>query len=132
MNEVSLTHKVSDNSLTCMNVEKSGQFIAVGDSDGVITLLSLCDGLVQMQPNEKNHIGLMFEREAKREKNLEQIKKLSGQGKKEGQQKVGISIDPVECQSREKAFFNEVGLTGDDYGTALGKVTDGGSASPAS
>jgi len=132
MNEVSLTHKVSDNALTCTSVEKGGQFVACGDSDGVITLLSLCDALTHMQPNEKNHIGLMFERESKREKNLEQIKKLAGQGKKEGQQSAGITIDPVECQAREKAFFNEVGLIGDEYGTALGKIPNDGGAAPAS
>jgi len=124
MNEVSLTHKVSDYSLTCTSIERGGQLIAVGDSDGCITLLSVCDGLVHMQPNEKNHIGLMFEREAKREKNLEQIKKLSGQGKKDGPPQTGITIDPVECQAREKAFFNEVGLTGEEYGTALGKMAN--------
>jgi len=69
MNEVSLSQKVSDNALTSLSVQSGGQLAAVGDSDGVITLLQLCDGLVQPQPNEKVLIGQMFDREAKRERN---------------------------------------------------------------
>ena len=34
-----------------------GGLAAVGDADGVITLLQLCDGLVHMGSNEKNIIG---------------------------------------------------------------------------
>lgn len=130
MNEPSLTHKVSDHSLTCISVEKGGQFMAVGDADGVITLINVCDGLYQMQPNEKNHIASMFDRESKREKNLEQIKKLAGQGKRDDQGRANIKIDPTECAAREKAFFSEVGLNGDEYGTALGKASMEESAPP--
>jgi len=125
MNEVSLSQKVSDNALTSLSVQAGGQLAAVGDSDGVITLLSLCDGLVQPQPNEKVLIGQMFDREAKRERNLEQIKKQAGQGKKDGEAKgpggAGVTIDAAEAQAREKSFFAEVGMTGDDLGTAVGR-----------
>merc|ERR1712137_1541520 len=125
MNEVSLTHRVSDSALTSLSVQAGGQLAAVGDSDGVITLLQLCDGLVQPQPNEKVLIGQMFDREAKRERNLEQIKKQAGQGKKDGDAKgaggAGVTIDAAEAQAREKAFFAEVGMTGDDLGTAVGR-----------
>jgi len=78
MNEVSLSQKVSDSALTSLSVQAGGSLAAVGDSDGVITLLQLCDGLVQMGPNEKNIIGHMFDRETKREKSLELIKKQGG------------------------------------------------------
>merc|ERR1712232_400320 len=124
MNELSLSQKVSDNALTSLSVQGAGQFAAVGDSDGVITLLHLCDGLVQPQPNEKVLIGQMFDREAKRERNLETIKKQAGQGKKDGEKATGgagVSIDAAEAQAREKAFFAEVGMTGDDLGTAVGR-----------
>merc|ERR1740138_2063528 len=81
MNEVSLSQKVSDSALTSLSVQAGGSLAAVGDADGVITLLQLCDGLVQPMPNEKNILGQMFEREQKREKNLEQIKR-QGQGQR--------------------------------------------------
>jgi len=122
MNEVSLSQKVSDFALTSMTVQSQGQFTAVGDADGAITLLQLCDGLYQPASNEKNLIGQMFERETKRERNLEQIKKQAGLGKKEGQPNVGrasISIDQTEYQAREKAFFAEVHITGEETSTPL-------------
>ena len=56
-----------------------GSLIAIGDSGGVVTLTQLCDGLVNPQPNEKNLIGQMFDRETRREKNLEAIKKAQKQ-----------------------------------------------------
>jgi len=122
MNEVSLSHKVSDHALTSLSVQAQGQLIAVGDADGVITLLELCDGLRDMQPGEKNLVTQMFDRETKRERNLEQIKKLAGQARsKDGAGGQGsVSIDADQAQAREKAFFAEVGISGED-GTQLAK-----------
>jgi len=121
MNEVSLTTKVSDAALTAVSIPSSGNLMAVGDSDGVISLMQLCDSLVQAAPNEKNIVGQMFERETKREKNLEAIKKMGGAAKKQdGAGGVAnIAVDEKEYASREKAFFQEVGMTGDDLGTTL-------------
>merc|ERR1712151_797897 len=68
MNEVSLTHKVSDYALTSISMQAGGDLAAVGDSSGVITLLSLCDSLTNMARGEKAFITQMFERETKREK----------------------------------------------------------------
>merc|ERR1719220_2733201 len=114
MNEVSLSQKVSDCSLTSLSMQASGSLLAVGDSEGVISLMELCDGLVQPGPNEKNLIGQMFERETKREKNLEQIKKMAGGKKHDDSDKVAVAIDQAEYLAREKSFFAEVGMTGDD------------------
>jgi dynein intermediate chain 2 len=126
MNEVSLSQKVSDASLTSISVQSQGQLMAVGDSEGAITLLSLCESLVKPGPNEKNVIGAMFERETKREKNLEAIKKQAS-GKKKAEDETGADkghvIDEAEFRAREKAFFNEVGMTGDDQGTSLHGAT---------
>jgi dynein intermediate chain 2 len=122
MNEVSLTQKVSDAALTSISIQNQGSLMAVGDADGCITLMQLCDSLVNMAPNEKNMIGQMFDRETKREKNLEAIKKLGGAAKKQGEGgggAAGICIDETEYTSREKAFFHDVGMTGDDLGTTL-------------
>lgn len=120
MNEVSLSQKVSDAPLTSVSVNSNGGLMAVGDSDGVVTLMQLCDSLVQMAPNEKNLIGAMFDRETKREKNLEAIKKAGGVAKKKEEGgAANIAIDEKEYASRETAFFSEVGMTGDDLGTTL-------------
>ncbi|CAJ1383167.1 unnamed protein product [Effrenium voratum] len=120
MNEVALTQQVSDRALTSLNVQSQGRLAAVGDAGGVITLLQLCDGLVDPGPNEKNMIGWMFDRETKREKSLEQIKKQGGQAKKDDKEgAAGGSIDKTEYQAREKAFFAELNMTGEDLGTTL-------------
>ena len=68
---MSLSQKVSDSPVTSVSINPAGGLMAVGDSDGTITMMQLCDSLVQMAPNEKNLIGSMFDRETKREKNLE-------------------------------------------------------------
>lgn len=117
MNEVSLSQKASDASLTTLSVQAQGQLVAIGDANGGITLLQLCDSLVKPGPNEKAAIGMMFERETKREKNLEAIKKQAA-GKKtfdDGSVTGVLQIDEAEYRAREKAFFNEVGMTGDDH-----------------
>lgn len=82
-NEVAFTHKVSDTALTCIKVNyhvnnhpSAGKYCAIGDQDGTVTLIELCDSLYQMQPREKDIIAEMFERESKKEKMLEQMKRL--------------------------------------------------------
>jgi len=120
MNEVSLSQKISDAPLTSVSVNSNGGLMAVGDSDGTITLTQLCDSLVQMAPNEKNLIGAMFDRETKREKNLEAIKKAGSMAKKpEGGGAANIAIDEQAYAALEKDFFKEVGMEGDDLGTTL-------------
>jgi len=123
MNEVSLCQKVSDHALSSLSVQNQGSLVAVGDADGVITLLQLCDSLVQAAPNEKNVIGAMFDRETKREKNLDQIKKQQAGMKKAEEDAApaaaSLGVDEKEYVAREKNFFNEVGMTGDDLGTTM-------------
>merc|ERR1719464_400581 len=118
MNEVSLTQKVADCALTSLSVQSPmGKLAAVGDASGVITLLQLCDGLVHPGPGEKNLIGQIFERETRREKNLDAIKKQSSRPAGQKDKSATITIDQDAYRSREKAFFNDVGMTGDDLGT---------------
>jgi len=120
MNEVSLSQKVSDCALTSLSVQASGGLAAAGDTEGVITLMQLCDGLMQPGSNEKNVIGQMFDRETKREKNLEAIKRQAGQNKDRGAlERPVASIDQAEYQAREKKFFDEVDMTADDVGSTL-------------
>jgi len=98
-----------------MSVQSGGSLAAIGDANGTITLLQLCDGLIAPGPNEKNIIGQMFDRETKREKSLELIKKQAGQGKKEEKAAavVEVDIEAPDFKAREKTFFQDVGMTGD-------------------
>lgn len=70
------SHKVSDYALSSIQVQGSiqtggGKVVAVGDVNGTVTLLEVSDNLAVCQPNEKLAIGLLFDRESKREENLE-------------------------------------------------------------
>lgn len=127
MNEVSLSQKVSDAALTSLNVQSSGSIAAVGDSEGVVTMLKLCDALVYQTPAEKNVVGQIFERETRREKQLDAIRKQSGQKQQKDDKNRGtITIDRAEYEEREKTFFNDVGMSGEDLGTKLAGVKAAG------
>lgn len=83
-NQPTLTQQVSDAALQSLKVEESGKYVAVGDIDGSTHILEICDGLSVIQSNEKASINQMFERETKREKNLEaRAKELRIKKKKE-------------------------------------------------
>ena len=49
--------QVSDCALTSLRLQESGALAAVGAADGSVTLLRLCDGLVDMQPAEKQSLA---------------------------------------------------------------------------
>ena len=48
----------------------------------MVTIIELCDSLCQLQPKEKDVINEMFDREYKKEKNLEQARKKADLEKK--------------------------------------------------
>ena len=52
-----------------------GALMAVGDISGAVTLVKLCPELVNPANGEKNAVGAILDRESRREKNLEAIKK---------------------------------------------------------
>ena len=71
-NEVAYSHKVGDTDLSCIAVSnQGGKYVAVGDTNGTVSLLEICDSLAAPQTNEKMAISNMFDREMKQEKNLE-------------------------------------------------------------
>lgn len=75
-NEVAYSHKVGDAALSSVSVQGTpghgGRLVAAGDVNGTVSLLQVSESLADPQTNEKNAILGMFERETKREKNLEQ------------------------------------------------------------
>ncbi|CAM9816421.1 unnamed protein product [Heterosigma akashiwo] len=74
-NEVAYSHKVGDSPLSSISVQGhvqgGGRLVAVGDTNGTVSLLEVCDSLGSPQPNEKAAINAMLERETKQEKNLD-------------------------------------------------------------
>jgi len=52
-NEVAYSHKVSDAALSCISVEGNtqggGKLVAVGDANGTVSMLEVCDSLAQPQ-----------------------------------------------------------------------------------
>lgn len=72
-NEIAYSQKVSDAVLTSIKVQN--QIAAIGDSDGTVSLLRLSRALTEPGKDEKVIVDKMFEREFRREKNLEQAKR---------------------------------------------------------
>jgi len=74
-NEVAYSHKVGDANLSSIavqgNHQSGGKLVAMGDVQGTVSLLEVCESLAESQANERKAIDLMFEREMKQEKNLE-------------------------------------------------------------
>jgi len=82
-NEIAFSHKVSDAPLTSIKISSvgtgnqvtGGKLCAIGDQDGTVTLLELCDSLCTMQKNERDIMQEIFQREMVKEKNLESLRK---------------------------------------------------------
>ncbi len=125
-NEVAFSHKVSDSMLTSLSVHnipnnpRFGRLVAVGDADGTVTLMELCEALSVSAPpanSEKLSITAMFEREQNREKNLQAAKRL-GEGKKAAKKEEEKSSRSQEKQQErlrniEEDFFRSVAASED-------------------
>lgn len=70
-NEPTFSTKVSDAGLASIKVQAAGKMVALGSLDGTVTVLQLSRGLYEQQKDEKSVVSQMFERELRREKNLE-------------------------------------------------------------
>ena len=90
-NDPTLTIQVSDCAQNYMRVESSGKYVASGGVDGSTTLFEICSGLYQIQPNEKQTISAIFERESKREKNLEMRARELRLKEKKGETAKGVA-----------------------------------------
>lgn len=63
---------------------------AIGDSEGAVTMIQLCKPLYQEQPGEKELMNQIFDREGKREKNLEVAKRFQGTGPEKAQKDTSV------------------------------------------
>lgn len=66
-----LSIQVCDDALHSVRVHEQGRFVACGSHSGSTTILELTSSLAVLQPNEKQNINAIFERETRREKILE-------------------------------------------------------------
>ena len=109
-NEVAYSQKISDAVLTSISV--MGSMAAIGDSDGTVSMMSLCRPLwdQSLQPKEKEIMQTMFEREFRREKNLEVAKrqgeKKVGKADKAGKDKIAERLE-AQLQDIENKFFEQ-------------------------
>jgi len=105
-NEVAYSQKVSDAVLTSIQI---GPLAAIGDSDGTVSMLSLCKSLVQGDPREKEIMQTVFEREFRREKNLEVAKRLADKTKpakeKSNKDKIAAKLES-RLKDIETEFYN--------------------------
>lgn len=116
-NDPALSVHVTDKPLTSLNVHEAGQLLVVGAADGSTTLLELSDGLTVAQPGEKQGVAQIFERETKREKNLElRARELKLRAKREGGGGGGGRAAEEDADGEaarlalEREFFAAVGL----------------------
>jgi len=116
MNEVTYSHKASDYAILSAQMQSQGKLLACGDSNGTVTLLELCDELWQTTLQEKIAMGLIFDREMRREKNLDTIKKLAARGgaqTEEGQAQAK-GIDEASYIHREKQWYKDLGIVAEE------------------
>ena len=66
---------MTDNPLSCLSVNETGELVLAGGVDGAVHVLRLHEGLYEGTKAEKEQAGGMFERETRRERILESINK---------------------------------------------------------
>lgn len=113
-----LSVKVTEGTpLTSFNVQDTGRLVTVGAADGSATLMELCEGLYTPQPNEKQSVNQMFDRETKREKNLEAAAKdARNAAKRAGNRRdefVEVSDDAIA--QVEKTFLSMTVKNGETF-----------------
>jgi len=100
-NEVAYSVKVSDAVLTSIQVNNT--FASIGDSDGTVHMMQLCRALYDntLQPKEKEIMQTIFDREFRREKQLEISKRLDAKTKPDAQVK-NKNKDKIAAQLEAK------------------------------
>ena len=94
-----------------------GKLVAVGDVNGTVTLLELCDSLAVQQNAERKAMDLMFEREMKQEKNLEarerDIRRLKSLAEQTTGNPAMVSVKDSQDNKDERmeALLRKVSLT---------------------
>ena len=113
-----LSVKVTEGTpLTSFNVQDTGRLVTVGAADGSATLMELCEGLYAPQPSEKQSVNQMFDRETKREKNLEAAAKdvRNAAKRAENRQDEFKEVSDEAIAEMEKTFLNMTVKNGETF-----------------
>jgi len=120
-NDPTLSLQVDSDGLRAVRMQDGGRLLATGSVDGSVYMLELCEGLSVMQPNEKNSVMQMLERESKREKNLEaRAKELRAKEKRAAELSAGEPTEKTPWEESvkgiEEKFWEMIGgkEAGDD------------------
>merc|ERR1719359_1821266 len=62
-NDPTLSLQVDGDGLSTVKMQDAGSLLATGSVDGSVYMLELCDGLAQIQQNEKQSVMQMLERD---------------------------------------------------------------------
>jgi dynein intermediate chain 2 len=127
-NDPTFSTKVTDSPLCAIKVEKTtGSLVAIGSKDGTCTILKMSSGLAVPHPDEKNQMGLMFERETKRERNLDQRATVRKREAKDRNKPQPAAFDPFadeepalreQLDKIEAAFYEKLQLNRDGTSSA--------------
>jgi dynein intermediate chain 2 len=119
MSRAAHSHKIGDQSLTACAGDGSGRFVAVGDSLGSVSLVKLCDDLAVPASNtEKTLVGSIFEREQRRERNLDAVRKMPKIARTPGDLAIAShfkqqnTIDQQAYLERERDWLAQVSASG--------------------
>jgi len=114
-NEVAYSQKVSDAVLTCLQI--NGSMAAIGDSDGTVSMMSMCRTLYDhtLNPREKEIMGTIFERETRREKNLDTAKRQAEK----------LAKPPKEKVNKDKVAQMQAAMLADINAKFFEHVADG-------
>jgi len=115
-NDPTLTLQVDGDGLRTVRMENAGSMLATGSVDGTVYMLELSEGLSTIQPNEKNLVMQMLDRESKREKNLEARAKEIRQKEKRASEMAAASAEDANktpweetVKTIEESFWAAVG-----------------------
>ncbi|NWR32835.1 DNAI2 protein, partial [Tachuris rubrigastra] len=105
----SLSLKVSNDPLLSLCPQDNGRIIGCGTKQGTVTLLEISPGLYTLRKNEKSLTSAMFEREARREKVLQdKQRELQVRAQLLAKAKEGEQEDPQEVFEQARADFFSV------------------------
>eukprot|EP00668_Euglena_longa_P046390 GGOE01062075.1.p1 GENE.GGOE01062075.1~~GGOE01062075.1.p1 ORF type:complete len:595 (+),score=223.86 GGOE01062075.1:63-1847(+) len=108
-----LSVQVSNYALHTHRIQQDGRLVAVGGVDGITSLLELSPNLAEQAKDEKALIGMMFEREATRDKNLIQRAREMKQKRKKSDpslrpdRNIG-NVEETELQQITERFWDDV------------------------
>ena len=105
------THRVSN--IPISTIAPCAQFVAVGDTEGTVSIVRLCEELAVGSNAEKTLVGSIFEREQRRERNLDTLKKQLG-AKNSPTGFVARQLNPEEYIQREMEWLEEMNLVGEE------------------